>query len=122
MGGIYASALEFVIFLVTELYCLVLPRQVLSKNVYVPDRDKEFIANRIAQISHGVLESADKGILENEEIDGIFMPGFRKGMAGVEAEELEALLSGNKIEHDDDQGEYEETDWDVEAVIDEDQL
>ena len=94
----------------------------LSKNVYVPDRDKEFISNRIAQISHSILESVDKSILENEEIDGIFIPGFRKGLAACEAEDLEALLAGNEPEVDDYDGEYEETDWDVEAVVDEDQL
>jgi hypothetical protein len=58
---------------------------------------------------------------DDSTLDMIFDPTFRKGIPGIEKENRDKLLSQNvvKIEDGADKGE---TNWEVAAVEDEDQL
>lgn len=59
--------------------------------------------------------------VNDDEIDEVFNPNFRKGRKGIEEEKrLKALADRKPVT--DSQYAQGETNWDVEAVVDEDDL
>ena len=93
--------------------------QELQKNVYIPDEHKYAMCNYVAKLGNDL----DKYLKENEgaEHDEIaFEPWFRKGLTGIETEMKMKL--GEEYIPDEDTNISEDTDWDVEAVADEDEL
>jgi len=111
----------------------------ISNNIYFSDVDKRYICSEIAKQSHAIFVEADRIMVEYEnrprdrvigegEIDEyeipfdlVFQPGFRKGYEGLEEERMkEALETGEEYvptEYGNDN-----TNWEVEAVEDEDDL
>jgi hypothetical protein len=96
---------------------------VIHQNYYLADSDKYRLCDEIAAMTaryHQYIQSNDSDgkAIEN---DGLFLRSFRKGLPGMEEEHrLKALADINP----NTAGQYvqSETNWDVEAVEDEDQL
>lgn len=103
----------------------------LSKNIYYSDAEKRYMANKIARDAKSIYDGAVE-LEKTGEVDEyrLWSPDFRKGFDGLTLEqrrelfgdddffdevseiaEMEAHLDGTDL-----------TDYDVEAVVDEDQL
>ena len=99
--------------------------QVIQKNYYYSDADKYQMAESIASFQNKLLaHHARRTAEETAKKSGpdlIFRPDFRKGRAYMEVEQRLKLIEDQKVVEDLTfvQGE---TNWDVQAVIDEDQL
>lgn len=91
--------------------------KVIQKNIYYDDIQKRHLCSAIAC---GV-SAVDSYLLSANDEDDVFEPTFRRGLDGLEEEYKEKLLQDIEPEIDDDSG-MGETNWDVEAVEDEDQL
>ncbi len=94
----------------------------VQHNHFYTDRQKAQLVDGIAAqmvLLHQKLDSKDAD--NHCTGDMIFDPTFRKGIPGIEKENRDKLLSQNvvKIEDGSDKGE---TNWDITAVEDEDQL
>ncbi len=90
----------------------------MSKNVYVSEADRDRICNGIAHHGHRMILSAEESVRNGEAVDMVDMPNFRRGYLGMEEEQRRLLAA---VE-DSPEASLIETDWDVEAVVDEDQL
>ena len=94
--------------------------EVVSKNTCYSDRDRSYIANGIARETEKMLAFAARfSKTRVGEMDMVFQPGFRKGLPGIEEEKRRRALEDFKPA---DTFAQAETDWEVEAVVDEDQL
>ena len=90
--------------------------QALSKNYYYTEAECKYMSQSIARITNKILARAE----EDFETDLIFHNDFRKGLAGIEHEERKLeLLNDQQVVEVFEQGE---TDWDQDAVVDEDDL
>lgn len=89
--------------------------QVLSKNYYFNEAECKYMSQSVARRTNMLLNEAEKDF----ETDKIFDQDFRKGLAGIEYERrmLEEMDDIEMVEF-----EQGETDWDTDAVVDEDQL
>lgn len=93
---------------------------VVSKNTCYNDRDRDYIANGIARETEKLFAYAAKTSKARVgEMDLIFQPEFRKGLLGIEDERRRRAQEDIKPV---DNYAQAETDWKVEAVVDEDQL
>jgi hypothetical protein len=90
----------------------------LQKNIYYNDRQKRELCDSIAQ---GMLQVDAFLRSKKESTDDIFELNFRRGLDGMEEEYKDRLLEETDTEIDDESNKTE-TNWDVEAVEDEDQL
>ena len=93
---------------------------VVSKNTCYNDQDRDYIANGIARETEKLFAYAAKTSKARVgELDLIFQPEFRKGLLGIEDERRRRAQEDIKPV---DNYAQAETDWKVEAVVDEDQL
>lgn len=96
--------------------------QAVSRNYYVSEPDKAFICDQIAK----KRDEIQLAIEATEEVDMIFQSHFRKGFMGIEDEKRRLMISQNEEAmrasgYNFDSAE-DTTEWDVEAVVDEDEL
>lgn len=76
------------------------------------------MCHEIARLTNEIMTEAD--LLDDKEVDRLFDPDFRPGYTQLMKDEAEGLLTmGDTSDDDFDQGE---TDWDQQAVEDEDDL
>lgn len=105
---------------------------VLTDNNYYSDKDKEYMANMASKLAAYHLDDADaiaveaaKSVKESREldlydgVDMIFHEEFRKGYQGMEHEKARRALVDFVPQDDYAQGD---TDWQQQAVVDEDDL
>lgn len=93
---------------------------VVSKNTYYSDSDREYIANGIARETEAVYAYAYAAAAErNGPPDLIFQPGFKKGLQGIEDEKRRKSMEDAPVVDDFKQAA---TDWSQQAVVDEDLL
>lgn len=90
----------------------------MQKNIYYNDRQKRELCESIAQ---GMLQVDSFLRSKGENSDDIFEVNFRRGLEGMEEEYKDRLLEETDTEFDDESNKAE-TNWDLEAVEDEDQL
>lgn len=88
--------------------------EVLSKNLYYSEKDRDIMANNIARLADKIITKAN----EMTDCDITCDPAFRRGPVGMEEEEREKADSYKPPEVK-TQGA---TDWDVTAVTSEDDL
>jgi hypothetical protein len=105
--------------------------QVLSDNLYYSDTDKQYMANIAAKLATKHLTEAQKLSAEAAAVvvarggdlyhgtDMIFTKEFKKGKSGIDDERRRRAAANFVVPDDFKQGE---TDWEQQAVIDEDQL
>lgn len=96
--------------------------QAVSRNYYVSEPDKAFMCDQIAM----KRENIQLALEGTGEVDLIFQPNFRKGFMGIEDEKRRLMISQNEEAmrssgYNFDNAE-DSTEWDVEAVVDEDEL
>lgn len=89
--------------------------EVLSKNLYYSEQDRDEMANNIARLADKILTQAAN---MTEDCDMIYDPSFRRGPVGMEEEERRKAEAYKPPEAK-TQGV---TNWDVTAVKDEDDL
>lgn len=95
--------------------------QVIHQNYYYSDADKYRMVEKVATLQRKLLKHMAAVESDPEGVDLIFQPQFRKGCEYEEEEERLAAL--NKIAPATEAVfQQAETDWSVEAVVDEDQL
>ena len=104
---------------------------VLNNNIYWSDEDKTYMANLTAKMASehyneaiNMQKDAEKRAKDigGDVYDGydmLFHPKFRKGLTGINEEKRMRALMDFVAPDDYNQGD---TDWDTEAVVDEDQL
>lgn len=93
--------------------------QVIQPNYYMTDFEKQNMLNGIASLKNKLEAYIDAH--RNHTFDMVLQPGFRKGRKGIEEElRLKALAEQNSVPVNG--YEQADTDWDVEAVEDEDDL
>lgn len=96
-------------------------QQVIHQNYYHSDSDKYRMVEKVATLQRKLLKHMADLESNPEGVDLIFQPQFRKGCEYEEEEERLAAL--NKIAPATEAVfQQAETDWSVEAVVDEDQL
>jgi hypothetical protein len=97
--------------------------QVISRNYYVNEADKVSMCNEIARLTEMITKESLK--IHDDKMDMIFRDDFKKGYLGIEEEKRRLLMSQNEeaLRAAEDFGDYgDETNWEVEAVVDEDEL
>jgi len=94
---------------------------VIHQNFYYSDPEKYQMVEGIATLHRKMLREIAKEESKAGGVDLIFQPQFRKGaMYEAEEERLKALT--NIAPKEDKTYQQAETDWTVQAVLDEDQL
>lgn len=96
---------------------------VLHQNNYWTERQKVELVNGIASMGHQIWTEAEEmcKTTNYEDVDLIFQRGFKKGNEYLEREKEAAALAG-LTKKDVNEFVQEETNWEEEAVEDEDQL
>ena len=89
--------------------------QTLSQNYYYSEADCKYMSQKVARITNKIIAMAE----EDFETDLVLDQGFRKGLPGIEYEERKLELLSEQPDEELEQGE---TDWDQNAVVDEDDL
>ena len=91
--------------------------------MFYSDKDKYKFLETIAKLYNKVEAQYEEQTNKEQEIDLIFRTDFRKGRPFFEEElRLKALSGEGFTEQVVDEYAQEDTDWDVQAVEDEDQL
>lgn len=91
--------------------------------MFYSDKDKYKFLETIAKLYNKVEAHYEEQTSKEQEIDLIFRTDFRKGRPFFEEElRLKALSGEGFTEQVVDEYAQEDTDWDVQAVEDEDQL
>lgn len=104
----------------TEAYALASQAwEVLSKNVYFSEEQREQMCNSLARQTHRIYAGTDEVLGGADEL--VYQKSFRKGLLGIEEEKRRLALEDNSNVPERD-FKQEDTNWDVEAVEDEDQL
>jgi len=92
---------------------------VIQKNYYYSPEQQHLLCNGIAHMANKIEAYCEKN--KDMKPEMIFQYGFKKGLSGIEEEDRLKALAG-LVTVVDDEYLQEDTDWDVEAVEDEDQL
>jgi hypothetical protein len=90
---------------------------VINKNIYFSDKQKYQLTEGIARLSSRLLREVAEN--QDREYDLVLQPQFKKGPAYMEEQRRIALMMNEPY---DELYEQEDTDWDIDAVVDEDQL
>ena len=91
--------------------------EVVGSNHYYSDVEREKITRLTVNLAGSTLSHVDT--LEDDDIDRIFDPSWRKGRAQIEKDAIEAANRVTTTEVFEAQGE---ADWSQDAVVDEDDL
>lgn len=100
----------------------------MHKNVYYSEKEKQDVVELIGVKTNEVYEYIKAGHLSNtyeapsQAYDPIFRRGFKKGLRVIEEEEKEYVLRESRKAAAAKKYVQGETDWDQEAVADEDSL
>lgn len=94
---------------------------VIHQNYFYQDSEKYRLVERIATVHNKVERALQNNAKSHLADEMLFNPKFRKGDDYLERE-LELLRQQSRVVEEDNTFVQGETDWNVEAVVDEDQL
>jgi len=90
--------------------------------MFYSDKDKYKFMETIAKVYNKVEAHYEEQTSREQDLDLIFRSDFRKGRPYFEEEQRLKALSGEVFTQEVDEYAQADTDWNVEAVEDEDQL